>query len=122
MAPHNDPPTVTQVMVDVRRNVLVFDLDGPLDHDVDQATIDIGTLGRLIGIELGDTYLPISDPVPGGELHGRSVTIVLPVAAGSRSIVIPRRGVDWEISFPSGNQCWTRSASGGRATICSVIG
>ncbi len=122
MISNHDQAAVTQVTVDLRRNVLVLELDAPLGHGAANATIDIGALGRLIGVELGDTYLSISDPVPGSELQGRSVTIELPAGAPDRSIVLPRRGPDWEISFPSGNQCWTRSDAGGRSTVCSVIG
>jgi hypothetical protein len=119
---NDDLPKVTQVTVDLRRNVLVLELSAPLGHEAATATIDIGALGRLIGVEVGESYLSISDPVPGSELQGRSVTIGLPVASPDRAIVLPRRGADWEISFPSGNQCWTRSDGTGRATICSVVG
>jgi hypothetical protein len=122
MTLNHNPLSVTQVTVDLRRNVLVLELDAPLGHESAEATIDIGALGRLIGVEVGETYLSISDPVPGSELQGRSVTIELPVTATDRSIVVPRRGSGWEISFPSGNQCWTRSDGNGRSTVCSVIG
>ena len=122
MTSNDHHPSVNQVTVDLRRNVLVLELDAPVGQDVTTATLDIGALGRLIGVELGDTYLSISDPVPGSELQGRSVTIDLPVSGPDRSIVVPRRGEGWEISFPSGNQCWTRSDGTGRSTLCSVIG
>ncbi len=122
MTSTSEHPSVNKVIVDLRRNVLVLELDAPLGHEAATATLDIGALGRLIGVELGDTYLPISDPVPGSELQGRSATIEVLVDAPDRSIVVPRRGDGWEISFPSGNQCWTRSDGNGRASLCSVIG
>ncbi|MBA2470553.1 MAG: hypothetical protein H0V37_14200 [Chloroflexia bacterium] len=84
--------------------------------------IDIGTLGRLIGIEIAGVYLAVADPVPGGELLGRSVEVDVEIGSDPPRVALSRRGPTWEISFPSGNQCWNRSDDeGGRRSLCSVL-
>ena len=116
-------PMVERVMVDLRRNVLILELDQPLGPEpTAEAMIDIGALGRLIGIEVGDHYLAVSDAIPGSELQGRSVTIEVTIAEDRRSVLLPRSGPTWELSFPSGNQCWNRStAEGGSLALCSIL-
>lgn len=116
-------PHVLGIIVDLRANRLILHLDqslpqaGPLP-----ATIDIGAMGRLIGVDLAGVYLAISDPMPGSELQGRSVEVSLDVLGGGRQVVLPRRGAGWELSFPSGNQCWQRrDRDGGVRTLCAVL-
>lgn len=113
-------PRVMRIVIDLRRNELVLELDRPLEPSPDgAATIDIGAAGRLLGVEIGDTYLAIADAVPGSELHTRASRVQLPEAATPRRIRIPRAGEGWEISFPSGNACWRQGANG--ETTCSVV-
>jgi hypothetical protein len=112
-------PEVTRIVIDLRRNELVLELDRPLAAADGVATIDIGASGRLLGVEVGDAYLATADPVPGSELLGRSAASSVRVTAGRQRLHVPRKGAGWEISFPSGNQCW-RIGDDGR-TVCSVV-
>lgn len=117
-----DPqPRIHQITIDLRANSLILELDRPLDR-IGPATItlDIGALGRLLGVELDDQYFGIADAVPGSEGLERSVTTTVTLQGGKR-LVLPRRGEGWEISFPSGNQCWKRTTATGSDTVCSVI-
>lgn len=116
-------PTVERILVDLRGNRLLLDLDRPLDGpDLTAAIIDIGALGRLLGIEVAGTYLAVSDPVNGSELHVRSVHATAQVSPGGHRLHLPRRGSGWEISFPSGNQCWRRTDENGTVrTLCSEL-
>lgn len=73
------------------------------------ATIDIGTAGRLVGLELADGYIDVVPPEPGTEHLIRSATteVSLEREAGSDvllAMVIPRLGAGYEITYPSGNQ------------------
>ena len=95
---------VTRIVVDTRANLLLLEVSPPLPEAGRQAaTIDIGSNGRLIGLDVGDTWLEIAG---GGEqeahLH-RSATIAVVVSEDGRTLRLPRRGDTWEISFPSGN-------------------
>jgi hypothetical protein len=118
----NDP-IVERVIVDLRRNSLVLELDQPLlDSTQTRGTVDVGALGRLIGAEIGALYLAVSDPIPGSELQGRSIDVGLEISPDRRKVMIPRRGVGWELSFPSGNQCWNRQdGNGGSRALCSIV-
>jgi hypothetical protein len=117
------PIAVERVLVDLRRNTLILELDGPVpDPDTERGTIDIGAQGRLIGVELTGEYLSISDPVPGSELLGRSVEVEIGIDPELRRLTIPRHGPNWELSFPSGNQCWNRrDGVGGSSPLCAVL-
>ncbi len=116
-------PHVERIVVDLRENSLLLDLDRPLPQSGQATvTVDIGALGRLIGVEVLGRYLSISDPVSGSELQGRSVEVGAEVHEDCRSVVIPRRGPGWELSFPSGNQCWNRTDGNGvTRTVCSIV-
>ncbi len=116
-------PHVERIVVDLRENRLLLDLDRPLPQaGWAVVTIDIGALGRLIGIEVFGLYLSISDPIAGSELQGRSVEAGADVQEDLRRLVIPRRGPGWELSYPSGNQCWNRTGSNGDTlTVCSIL-
>ncbi len=116
-------PHVNRIVVDLRDNRLLLDIDRPLSKAGQcTATIDIGAMGRLIGIEVAGTYLSVSDPVPGSELQGRSVEAPVDVGSDRLRVVISRRGPGWELSFPSGNQCWNRTdENGGTRTMCSML-
>ncbi|MGB3327877.1 MAG: hypothetical protein WBA46_02920 [Thermomicrobiales bacterium] len=102
------------------------------------ATIDIGTQGRLLGLELEDgTGAPvlavaIADATPGDLAVMRSARVEALVERRGASaatgetlaIVFSRHGASYDISWPSGNQCWQRSAIGpdGRPTVtCAVV-
>jgi len=111
--------SVEQVIVDLRDNRLLLDLNRPLGGlNTTSATVDIGAFGRLIGVEIGGVYLVVAEAVPGSELQGRSVEIV----REGRRVAIPRRGEGWELSFPSGNECWRhRNEQGQVVELCSIV-
>lgn len=73
------------------------------------ATVDIGTGGRLIGVELAAGYVEVMAPEPGTDHLTRSAEVAVSVARerGSGELVavtVPRRGAGYEITWPSGNQ------------------
>jgi len=114
---------VERVIVSLRDNRLLLELNRPLrDHHWTRATIDIGAQGRLIGVEIDGVYLAIADPVPGSELVGRSVELAIEIEHDGRRVAVPRRGPNWELSFPSGNQCWPRRDERGQVgEVCSLV-
>lgn len=125
-----DTVNVTSIMVDLRRNVLLLHLDGmgtgtdALGATDQRGILDVGANGWLIGVEIGDRYFPIADPPPGTEHLIRSHEAPVSLSDAETAIVIPRGGDGYELSFPSGNQCWLRSSDGfGNAPIrlCSTI-
>jgi hypothetical protein len=108
-------PLVTEVEIDLRSNKLLLFLDQEperiaLRSGAYAATIDVGTRGRLIGVEIGEWYLQIAedDSRAGGQV--RSVDVDVWLRPDGR-VELGRRGPGYEISFPSGNQCW-RGANG----------
>lgn len=72
------------------------------------ATLEMGTGGRLLGVEIGERYLTISAPAPADLALARAVAAPVQVhlsAAGVPvAIELPRRGEGYEITFPSGNR------------------
>jgi hypothetical protein len=131
-----DPDLVigaTTIGIDLRANTLTVTAPVPADTmplggaDAEESRygiIDIGTQGRLLGIELefgaGHLSVSIADPTAADAAVLRSARIPLSAAlrrdaAGSDgvlSIVFSRHGERYDISWPSGNQCWRRSGSG----------
>jgi len=130
---NNDHPAALRIIVDSRKNMLEVDVSGTgLESNLVTGnelagTLDVGAMGRLIGIEIGDQYLSISDAVPGTEHLIRSVDVRLAVGRdrhGQASVIrFSRSGDHYEISFPSGNQCWQVERSGYSASrrVCSVV-
>lgn len=124
-------PAQIRVEIEPRRNTLAVIVTGleleAGSGDTLVGTLDVGTGGRLIGLEVGDRYLNLSDPVRGAEHLTRSVNVPVTIAnvPGERAIAIRfrRSGDHYEISFPSGNQCWKAGAAGsiGSARICSMV-
>jgi len=114
-----ESPSITRILVDLARNALVLEVSGPLaTTGMSTGVIDIGTQGRLLGLDIGGHYLVISEPAAGtGHLTRSAET---PVTIGAGTVTIPRRGPGWEVSFPSGNQCWQRRP-GDQETLCAVV-
>lgn len=109
-----------RIEIDLRWNmiaVILGDPDVPVGPDAgaEQAgLLDVGAGGRLVGLEVGDHYVGISDALAGTEHLTRSVAVPLWVNRapdGSLAAVLfGRSGNRYEISFPSGNQCWMRES------------
>ncbi|HEV2067284.1 MAG TPA: hypothetical protein VGR08_10635 [Thermomicrobiales bacterium] len=122
--------SVTRVTVDLRRNVLRLHLDNsgtstdappPGEH---LGVLDVGANGWLLGVQVGEAYYAVADAIPGTDHLVRSTEARLIVLPNDLAIVIPRRGPGYELSFPSGNQCWLRSPARPGADpiqLCSVI-
>lgn len=71
------------------------------------ATIDIGTGGRLVGVELPGAYIDVMEPESGTEHLTRSAEIAVTVereGGAAIAVTVPRRGDGYEITYPSGNQ------------------
>ena len=127
------PGTAVRIEVDPGKNLIAVALTEfglPLDAAFDDeivGTLDVGAGGRLIGIEIGDQYLAISDPVRGTEHLTRSVAVSCTVSKDLEghaiAITFFRSGDGYEISFPSGNQCWRLGNHGSVASgaVCSVL-
>ena len=104
------------MLVDTTRNVLHLVLierqAGPTRRIEGRGALDIGPRGRLIGFELmlpGEPprYLPLEESAdPFARTAEAAVIAEVDEAGAVYSVEIPRRGADFEISYPSGNQCW----------------
>ena len=108
------------IVVDTARNELHFEL-GPQGRGGETVTapanLDIGAQGRLLSLEIelpGQSLRTIviddrSDPYARTARVEAACTIE---ADGSLSrVTVPRRGPGYELSYPSGNECWV-DASG----------
>lgn len=103
--------TLRGIEVDVAANTLSLLLGEATTTATErvQATIDIGTGGRLIGVELPCGYIDVMEPEAGAEHLTRSadaeVTVERERAGGAAvAVTVPRRGTGYEITYPSGNQ------------------
>jgi uncharacterized protein YuzE len=105
-----------KLLVDTTRNVLhlvLIERQSEQTRRIDgRGALDIGPRGRLIGFELllpGEPprYLPLEESAdPFARTAEAAVTAEVDEAGSVYSVEIPRRGPDFEISYPSGNQCW----------------
>jgi uncharacterized protein YuzE len=105
-----------KLLVDTTRNVLhlvLIERHAEPTRRIDgHGVLDIGARGRLIGFELllpGEPprYLPIEASAdPFARTAEAAVVAGVDEAGSVFSVEIPRRGADFEISYPSGNQCW----------------
>lgn len=113
------------VVIDLQANAIRLRVPGlpPSGSGARPATLDVGANGRLVGVEIGDTYINVM-PMPGAtEPHLRSAEIHVSVSADSPPFVtVPRRGASYEITYPSGNECWQmRSVNGELIQVCATI-
>ncbi len=116
---------VRTIAVDLARNRLTLELapdggvhpggrtvapDGaePLSVATTVATLEMGTGGRLLGVELDERYFTISAPAPTDLAIARAVTVSVQVHATAGGVPValelPRRGEGYEITYPSGNR------------------
>lgn len=136
----------TTVGIDFRANTLTVSAAMPPGEmnlprgmgEVRAATIDIGTRGRLLGIELERDGLPllavaIAESTPADLAVMRTARIPVSVSvtneapdrgSGTIAIVFSRHGETYDISWPSGNQCWRRTTpgpDGAPGVTCAVV-
>lgn len=117
--------TADAVVIDLQANAIRLRVPGlpPSGSGSRPATLDVGANGRLVGIEVGESYINVM-PMPGAmEPHLRSADIDVSVSADSPPYVsIPRRGATYEITYPSGNECWQmKSVNGELIQVCATI-
>ncbi len=124
-----DHGTVTGITVDLSRNGLLLHLDSPASRlgaiaaNEQKGILDVGINGWLLGVEIADAYFPIADAEPGTDHLTRSCEARLWYTEDWSAIVVLRRGQDYELSFPSGNQCWIRHSgeTGAPMRVCSTV-
>lgn len=90
--------------------------------DRQPALLDVGSNGRLIGLEIGEWYVTVMD-VPGAEEpYVRTADVLVDVGPGDPvSISLARRGPSYEITYPSGNECWqVKSVDGRLIQVCAT--
>jgi uncharacterized protein YuzE len=105
-----------KILVDTARNVLhlvLIERNSEYTRRINgRGALDIGPRGRLIGFELllpGEPprYLPLDESAdPFARTADANVIAEVDEHGSVYSVEIPRRGVNFEISYPSGNQCW----------------
>lgn len=119
---------IVNIELDLQQNLLTFQLRAgaaPVTEWTEiPGVLDIGERGRLLSLELfpahGDAIIvPLEDRA---DPLARSAEVLVRCgidADGEISVArLPRRGRDYEITYPSGNQCWI-GANG--AVSCSVV-
>jgi hypothetical protein len=106
-----DAVTLRGIEVDVSANTLCLLLGQGMAATSERvpATIDIGTGGRLLGVELPRSYISVMEPEAGTEHLARSAEVEVTVERERErgtpvAVTIPRRGAGYEITYPSGNQ------------------
>lgn len=113
------------VVIDLRANAIRIRVPGLQGEPrpSQPAVLDVGSNGRLIGLEVGEWYVTVMDLPGADDPYVRSAEVLVDVSAGSPpSITIPRRGAHYEITYPSGNECWqTKSVDGKLIQVCATI-
>jgi hypothetical protein len=120
--------SATAVVVDLAANVIrlvVPELNDRFPGDGERSVtgvLDVGANGRLLGVELDGDYVHVMDPPPGSDAFVRSATVRVGISRHvPREIVLPRHGRDYEITYPSGNQCWQiTTAEGTLIQLCAT--
>jgi hypothetical protein len=120
--------TATAVVIDLAANVirLVVPEAAGLLEDRCEGTVtgllDVGANGRLLGVELDGAYVSVMDPLPGTGALVRSATVRVGISGRETlEISIPRHGQNYEITYPSGNQCWqVTTIDGALIQLCAT--
>lgn len=110
------------VIVDIARNAIQLRVPGFREGDAGEGLLDVGANGRLLGLEVGATYIQVMAPMPGGDPHARTALVPITVSADEPPLVsVPRRGPAHEITYPSGNECWQATMRDGQLIqVCAV--
>jgi hypothetical protein len=107
------------IVVDTARNELHFDLGPGTDTGgrggetiAAPADLDIGERGGLLSLEINlpqqaPRTLVIDDrPDPYARTARIEVRCTIAADGSLHRVTIPRRGPGYELSYPSGNECW----------------
>lgn len=125
----HDPQAMTfvadAVVIDFAANAIAVRVPGfPGTPAAGQdALLDVGANGRLIGVEIGDRYVSVMHLPEADEPYVRSADVRLDISGDTPPfITIPRRGPAYEITYPSGNECWQmKSVNGELIQVCATI-
>lgn len=112
------------VIVDFATNAIILRVPGMPGAAPAEGTLDVGANGRLLGIEIGETYVQVMPSMSDEEPYIRSADVRVEISGGDPALVtIPRRGAAYEISYPSGNECWqVTTIDGELIQVCATTG
>lgn len=112
--PDADVIRLRSLEVDLAANTLRLVLSGDKAGEATSverrpATIDVGSGGRLVGVELESGYVDVMPPQAGTEhlIRSAEAEVMLEIGEGMEApiaLVVPRTGAGYEITYPSGNQ------------------
>jgi hypothetical protein len=104
----------------IRLRVPEFPTGAEAHHE---ATLDVGANGRLIGVEVGERYIQVMGQPEALDPHMRSADVRIGISPDTPPYIsIPRRGDGYEITYPSGNECWQMKSVGGQLIqVCATI-
>lgn len=112
------------VIVDFAANAISLRVPGLPGNHPGEGTLDVGANGRLLGLEVGETYVQVMPSVEEDESYIRSADVRLDISSDESPVItIPRRGPAYEISYPSGNECWqVTTVDGELIQVCATTG
>lgn len=110
------------VLIDFRANTIQLRVPGLDQQHRSEGLLDVGANGRLLGVEIGDAYIQVMESADEEEPYVRSADVKLVISDDAIPLVtIPRHGPDYEITYPSGNECWQMTTVNGKLIqICAV--
>lgn len=117
------------VIVDLARNAIRLHVPllavatiNPARDGRAHGVLDVGANGRLLGVEIDETYIHVMDAPAGEDTYIRSADVEVSVTNESPlELSIPRHGRAYEITYPSGNQCWEMTSFNGKLIqICAT--
>jgi hypothetical protein len=110
------------VVIDFGMNAIQLRVPDLENTGVSEGLLDVGANGRLLGVEVGESYIHVMESAHDEEPYIRSAEVQLTISGDVPPLVtIPRRGPGYEITYPSGNECWQMTAVGGKLIqICAL--
>lgn len=126
---HDDRSGMTYVtdavLIDLPANTIRIRVPGfsSTGDSTREALLDVGANGRLVGLEVGEEYINVMDIPNADESYIRSADVDIRISADDPPYIsIPRRGPSYEITYPSGNECWQMKSVGGELIqVCATI-
>lgn len=111
------------VLIDLAANAIRLRVPGLTLRNASSGLLDVGGSGRLLGVEIEDTYVAVMDSPQGQESYVRSAVVDLAISGNDPPwLTVPRRGPNYEITYPSGNECWQTMVGGKLIQVCAMIG
>jgi hypothetical protein len=112
------------VLVDLALNAIRLRVPGLDLHEASTGVLDVGANGRLLGVEMDETYITVMESPRHQESYTRSAVVALTISGDDPAYVaFPRRGPEYEITYPTGNECWQLTTVNGQLIqVCAVIG